>query len=182
MHPAEMSELARLVDQARGGDRRALSELVDLYGTKMYRFCYHHLQSRQAAEDAAQKTFEKVIRKLADLRDTSRFEPWLYQIAMNHCRDTWGDENKTREWPEGLDPRDPTISPQQDLEEREQLKRVRDAVAALPDHQREAFVLIHYERKSYQEAAEILGIVVETVKTRVFRATQQLRQQLQDKR
>lgn len=178
MNPADRSELAGLVHRAQGGDSSALAELVGRYGTPLYRFCYRHLRSKEKAEDAAQEAFAKAIQKLGELEDAARFDSWLYQIAMNVCRDEWTRSNRLRELAEGVDPPDSRVSPHKDLEIVEQLERVKAAVAELPNDQREAFVLIHYERKSYQAAAEILGIPIATVKTRVFRALKRLREQL----
>ncbi len=79
--------LEELVLRGRGGDRSALTELIRLYQTRMARFIIGQTGDESHYEDLCQAVFVKMVLALPRLRAADRFEPWLFQIARNICRD-----------------------------------------------------------------------------------------------
>src|SRR3954470_8506283 len=83
---AERSSVrTRLVEQARGGDESAFTDLVDLDGDRCYAIAYRILRDVERAQDAVQQAFLLAWRELPRLRDANRFEVWLYRLVVNAC-------------------------------------------------------------------------------------------------
>lgn len=175
----------QLVEACLGGEVAAFDILVDRWQRKIRGAVYRVVRSEEEAQDICQEAFLKAYRGLSSFKGEARFSSWLYQIAINLSRDRLR-RRKTRNWVslDDLDEAPPPGSPRvpaegerwvQALEIREQLAR---AVAALPEEQREAVILKEYQGLTFPEIAEIQGVPVSTVKTRLYRGLSVLRERL----
>jgi RNA polymerase sigma-70 factor (ECF subfamily) len=155
----------RTLQRARSGDLVAFEELVRTYQAEVFRFAFHLTRDRTQAEDATQETFFRAFRFIDRFRGEQRFGSWLFAIARNCSYDAL---RTPRSFPleEDLVAR-PTV----DANVRAELDAALRAISA--EH-REAFLLVEVFGLSYQEAADVLGIVVGTVKSRMFRARRAL--------
>lgn len=164
---------SRLVERARDGDDIAFTELVDLDGDRCYAIAYRILRDVERAQDAVQQAFLIAWRELPRLRDPERFSPWLHRLLVNAC---YEEHRRHRRWTtqirtlmaEGPGEDDPMIS----VADRDALDRA--FVRLTPEH-RAVFVLHHHTGLRVAEIAEIVGVPVGTVKSRLHYATRTLR-------
>jgi RNA polymerase sigma-70 factor, ECF subfamily len=176
----------QLVQAAQSGDTAAFGQLVDRWDRKIRGAIYRVLGSDDEARDLAQEAFFKAYRGLPSFKREARFSSWLYQIALNLCRDRLrrkrGRVHVSLDELELLGPTrlvmaGPSV---QELAEASDVSRVvAAAVGALPAEQREVIVLKEYQELTFAEIAEVLALPVSTVKTRLYRGLGQLRQSLE---
>jgi RNA polymerase sigma-70 factor (ECF subfamily) len=163
----------RLVELARDGDDVAFAELVDLDGDLCYAIAYRILRDADVAEDAVQQAFLLAWRELPRLRDADRFGPWLHRLLVNAC---YEELRRHRRWSsrirvlpvDGPSGPDPMVS----VDDRDALDRA--FVRLTPEH-RAVFVLHHHAGLRLAEIADIVGVPVGTVKSRLHHATRTLR-------
>ena len=155
----------RTVQRARSGDRDAFEDLVRASQAEVFRFALHLTRDHALAEDVTQDTFLRAFRFIAGYRGGQRFGSWLFAIARNCAMDALRKRGRIAEVPE----RDVHVTPDATL--RAELDAALAAISA--DH-RDAFLLVEVFGLSYQEAADVLGVAVGTVKSRMFRARQAL--------
>ncbi len=168
-----------LVARAGQGDRRAASILVERHTDKIYAVCFRMLRSRPAAEDAAQETFFRLWKHASRWRPQgAKFETWLYRVAMNICLDQL--RKRKREAPEESAPEQVDESPRQDerIFAAERRLVVDEALASLPDRQRAAINLCHYQELSNIEAAKIMDVSVDALESLLARGRRALRDRL----
>lgn len=154
---------------------RAFAELYERYSTRMYRFFFRMLQRDAArAEDFTQELFLKIIEKPHLFNPEKRFKTWVYTLATNLCR----NEFRRPPLPEP-EPVDIWANELPDMPEPDWLEtRLRQQITALPDAQRQCFVLRYQEGLTVPEISEILDCPEGTVKSRLHHAIRQLRTQL----
>jgi RNA polymerase sigma-70 factor, ECF subfamily len=158
-----------LVERASGGDVRAFEVLVRRYQLPIIRLCVGMLGDQNAAEDAAQDVFFSVWRSMGRFRGDAQFSTWLFRVAMNQClRDIRRRPAQTARLPEDL----PATggSPQGELDAAEGYAVVSAAVGRLSSEQRAALLLREVEGLSYEQIAEVLGVSMAAVKSRIYRA------------
>jgi RNA polymerase sigma-70 factor (ECF subfamily) len=192
--PLSQSDLAAadeldLANQARRGDHAAFSELVNRYGKKVFRLARHITQNDQDAEDVLQDTFLKAYSRLDQFQGNSKFYTWLMRIGVNEAlmrlRRRKGSHTVSLdddlETGDGSIPRD-IASQESDPEEnygREELREVLErAIDSLSEGYRAVFLLRDVEGFSTEETAQMLGLSVSAVKSRLLRARLQLRGKL----
>ena len=192
-----VSDEALLYQYANSGHREAFDQLVHRYEREMYSYLCRYLGDAQMAEDVFQGTFLQVHRKCGQFQQGRQFRPWLYTIATHQAidlqrrnkrhrmvvsldRENRGSENTLTNLMELLESRE--TPPLADLETAERREWVRKTVDALPEVLRSALVLVYYQGLKYREAAEILGIPVGTVKSRLHSAILKLNQAWQSSR
>ena len=171
-------ELMRIV---QAGDYSPASEIYDRYSSRIYNFAFRFLKNAEAAEDAMQEVFVKMIRHAGQFQGDAKLSTWLFSITANWCRDYLRKaDNKPKESEEVLIslPASSENSPERNLEKREDELRVRRALSSLTPEQREAILLSRYQGLSYAEIAQIAGCSEGAVKTRVFRAMETLKKAL----
>jgi RNA polymerase sigma-70 factor, ECF subfamily len=164
----------RLVEQARDGDDVAFSELVDLDGDLCYGIAYRILRDVERAQDAVQQAFLLAWRELPRLRDPDRFSPWLYRLLVNAC---YEELRRHRRWVsrirvlpvDGPSSPDPIVS----VDDRDALDR---AFGRLTPEHRAVFVLHHHTGLPLAEIADVVGVPLGTVMSRLARARSLLRQ------
>jgi RNA polymerase sigma-70 factor (ECF subfamily) len=177
--PSDEQLLARLA----GGDREALEELFQRYRLVAYRVAHRFLGHEADALDAVQDGFVKALTHLPSFQGRSSFKTWLLRVVSNAALDL-GRQRGRRETlsldlqaPGEQEKLQPACGPDPALGlERADLRRLLDrALAALPEAQRQTFVLHADAELSYREVAEVLGISIGTVMSRLYYARQKLR-------
>jgi len=163
-----------LILMYRKGDADAFDALFDRYHAAVYRFARTMLGNAAAAEGVLQETFLAVARTARRYEPRGRFRTWLMRIVRNRCLNRLESERARRRMVQesGLvvEPASPGPSPAERAERNEEMRRVRVALAGLPERQREALALYAFEHLSYQEIAAVLGAPLNTVKTLIHRA------------
>jgi RNA polymerase sigma-70 factor (ECF subfamily) len=175
-----------LVAAFQVGDVSAFDELVIRWDRKIQGAIYRILGSEDDARDLCQEAFLKAYKALPGFKGEARFSSWLYQIALNLCRDRMrrrkGKVFVSFDDPQVAEPaerRAPAPSALELVEARDLSRTVQSAVATLPDEQRQVIVLKEYEGLTFLEISEILGVPLSTVKTRLYRGLVHLRAHLE---
>jgi RNA polymerase sigma-70 factor (ECF subfamily) len=182
--PMEVRDLASLSDEdlvlALGaGDTDSLGVLVARWERPLYSFAYRLLSKPEDARDVCQETFLRVLKKADRFKKGARFSTWMYQIALNLCRDHM---RKKRRWSlliadtpaagsDGATDFDRFASgddPSEGVERREQREAVSRALSRIPSEQREVLILKEFEGLRFREIADILGCPESTVKSRMY--------------
>jgi RNA polymerase sigma-70 factor (ECF subfamily) len=147
-------------------------------------FLIHMLGSVEEAEDLTQDTFVQVFRKAGSYQPEGKFQSWLFRIAGNLARSRLR-RRKVLSWvsfkPEVHDRNSGRDTPAEDLERKDESRRVRAAVSALPERQREALTLHRFQGLKYAEIAEAMDTTVPAVESLIQRAMAALRQSLSRK-
>jgi RNA polymerase sigma-70 factor (ECF subfamily) len=174
-----------LVASAVAGHEGGFEELVRRYQRPISAYVYRMVGDYDSALDLTQEIFIKVYGSLARYRSEFKFSTWIYKIAHNcavdhlrrhHGREqslTAGTESDSYELP--LESRRP--SPEQESERRERKVEIESVVRALPSAYRELIILRHSQDLTYEEIVEVTGLPLGTVKNRLFRARDMMRQQ-----
>ena len=166
------------VDAARQGDKQAFGHLVQAYERPIFNLTYRMLGSAEEAEDAAQETFLRAYSRLNQYDPAMKFSTWLFSIANHHCIDQLRkrrvtyisiDDNPVLENMESDLPH-----PEHEAVAMEQAQAMQALVAQLDPDYRTPLVLRYWEELSYEEIATSLNMTVAAVKSRLFRARQQL--------
>ncbi|HET7712476.1 MAG TPA: RNA polymerase sigma factor [Thermoanaerobaculia bacterium] len=171
-------DLMRIV---QAGDFSPASEIYDRYSGRIYNFAFRFLRNAEAAEDATQEVFVKMMKHAHQFHGDAKLSTWLFSITANWCRDYLRKaDNRVKETEDVLVtlPAPSEYAPDRTLEQRENESRVRRALGALTPEQREAILLSRYQGLSYSEIAQIAGCSEGAVKTRVFRAMETLKRAL----
>jgi RNA polymerase sigma-70 factor, ECF subfamily len=163
----------------QNGDINQYAELVERYWIGLVIYCEHLANNRADAEDIAQKSFIKAYEQLASYKpNQSRFSTWLYRIARNTAIDLLRTRKQSVTHDEDIQVElfDPTIA---QAERTETVNQTRKAVQSLePKEQRKVIEDYYWQGKSYQMMADEMGVSINTVKTWMHRAKQQLRSKL----
>jgi RNA polymerase sigma-70 factor, ECF subfamily len=180
-----------LIDSFLKGDESGFNLLVRKYQDIIVSTCVRLAGNYQDGEDAAQEVFVQVYKNAARFRGDSEFATWLYRITMNVCRNlhrSWWkrltksavrlDRDQDDDTP-AFELPDERSTPDEDLDKKRQVAKVRNAIRKLPDSQREMIVLCDLQEKSYDEICSILGIALGTAKSRIARARDALKKELQ---
>jgi RNA polymerase sigma-70 factor (ECF subfamily) len=171
-------DLMRIV---QAGDFSPASEIYDRYSSRIYNFAFRFLRNSEAAEDATQEVFVKMLKHANQFHGDAKLSTWLFSITANWCRDYLRKaDNKPKESDDVLVtlPSSSEQSPDRNLEQKENEQRIKKALAMLTPEQREAILLSRYQGLSYAEIAQISGCSEGAVKTRVFRAMETLKKAL----
>lgn len=168
-----------IVVAIQAGDQEGLGVLVARWEQPLFRFAYRILERAEDARDVCQETFLRILSKAERFRDDARFSTWMYQIALNLCRDQLR-RRKRWQWVEidsanegggrtRSDRRvDVAADPGEEASRAERRRSVARALRRLPAEQREVLVLKEYEGLKFREIAEILGCPESTVKSRMY--------------
>ena len=177
-----MDEL--LLRRAQRGDPDAFEQLMTPLEQMIWRVCWHYTGDREAASDCGQDTMVRVWRGLEKYHGDCAFETWVYRVAANCCLDWLRKKKRDRSESmeemrdRGFDPADLAPGTEARVLAAEEQAQLREAIAALPEDQREALVLTQLEGVPYAEAAKIAGVSEGTVKSRVSRAREKLKELL----
>ncbi len=186
-------EDARLIARARGGDSAAENELVERHYRNVFNLAFRLSGNYDDAQDIVIDAFVRVHNALPSFRGDANFTTWLYRIVKN----VFLDERKKQrirshssleEMVELEDSsisrqvEDPKPGPHQNVERRERAELIQQAVLSLPENQRLMIGLYHFQHRSYEEIAEVMGLPIGTVKSRLNRARLALKNKLHSDR
>lgn len=167
--------LEDLILRGRSGDQEALKGLIERYQQRMARFVLLETRDANACEDLCQAIFIKMVIGLPRLRDTGRFEPWIFQIARNVARD---HSRAALGWRRYFVPYQPYHDAPAACEDRaatEKEAALQDGLQQLSPEDR-ALLRLHVEEKmSYDELARASSTTVSAIKSRLYRARRELR-------
>jgi len=180
-----------LIARCQEGDRQAFDELVARYQRYVFNIIYQHLGPTDQLEDIAQEVFLRIFKFIGSFRREASLESWIYKVTLNYIRSHLRKQSLQRrmliqeranddDGPELLerlpatrhaDPAE-TIVPQQIAEQ------IRKAVYSLKPIYRDVLIMRELQEMSYQEIADILGISIGTVKSRISRARELVREMI----
>ena len=167
-----------LLRAVQSGDMDSLGALILRWEQPLFRFVSRMVPRSEDARDVCQETFLRVMNRADRFRSGSRFSTWMYQIALNLCRD---QARRRRRWGKIVDehkeaPVETTaiqgtqlgVNPESDTERSELAQAVQAGLACIPPEQREVLVLKEYEGLKFKEIAQILDCPESTVKSRMY--------------
>jgi RNA polymerase sigma-70 factor (ECF subfamily) len=174
----------QLMEAARGGDDKAVDELLARYEKQVYRFGLRMCGSEEDAKEVLQETLLAAFRGLHAFRGDAELSTWLYQVARTHC---FRLHRRRAGAPEEFQPLDSPAATHVPAEEaapdmvshaRQMGEVLQAAILALPEAWREVLILRDVEGLTAEEAARVVGIEVRALKSRLHRARLQLREHL----
>jgi RNA polymerase sigma-70 factor (ECF subfamily) len=165
-----------LVARTLDGDRDAFGVLVERYQDRVFGLVRHYTRNPVEVEDIVQDTFLKAFTRLSSFQRQGSFHNWVYRIAVNTTLDLFKRQGRnpvqTVEDPEviGVLPTCSLMRPDAQLKEREIAEVTHKVLAELPEIFRTVLILREFEQQAYQDIADLLGISIGTVESRLFRA------------
>jgi RNA polymerase sigma-70 factor (ECF subfamily) len=176
-----------LVQEVLRGDDGRFGDLVHRYQGRLVNYLARMVRSTEEAHDLAQEVFLKVYQALDRFDPRYRFSTWIFRVAQNAAIDSLrrqrlrlqstvreGADGEEREW----EPPSPERGPYGELRNLERASAIRGAIDNLPGEYRELIVLRHYAELSYEEIATVKRLPLGTVKNKLFRARQTLKEAL----
>jgi RNA polymerase sigma-70 factor (ECF subfamily) len=192
LHDLEDEELLRLYT---GGELLAMEVLLDRYERPLFSFVLRHVRDRARAEDLLQETFLRMVEHASTFEGTARLRTWLFRIARNQCIDEARRRVHRRhpslDQPQGAEADGPTLhdrlansAPGADRQNvaKQMGGAIHEAISALPEEQREVFLLRQVRQLSFKEIAEITEVSENTVKSRMRYALERLQGALEEYR
>jgi len=179
------------------GDKQAFTLLVRRHQSALFHFTVRQIGTPGVAEEVVQEAFVRVVQNAADFKHEARFTTWVYTIVRNLCIDhlrkralrkhpSLDQPVKSKDGAEGDGPslgertEDPNASVEREATGKELAVKIAAAVEALPDDQREVFLLREASNLPFKEIADITGVPENTVKSRMRYALERLQQALSD--
>ncbi|MDQ6802231.1 MAG: sigma-70 family RNA polymerase sigma factor [Acidobacteriota bacterium] len=177
---------SELIARTLGGDGGAFGLLVDRFQRKIYRVAYAIVRNEVEADTIAQDTFIQAYTHLAKFQGRSEFETWLTRIAINRSRDslrrrrfvslfTTDEDGQPEGW---IEPVDDRPDPEREIMAHQLRTAIEKAERMLSTQQKVIFRLRHYEDRSLEEIAVLLGLRSGTVRAHLFRAIHKIRKEL----
>jgi len=182
-----------VIENCKAGDEKAFSEIVLQRQKKVFNIAYRMLGNSEEARDLAQEVFISVFESIKDLREEIKFDAWLTQITLNHCRNRWKYLKRRQyfnsdslddpiETEDGSVPKavyDPSDDPETVLEKKMIQELIQRGLLKLKEDQRELLVLRDLQGYSYEEMGETLGLPEGTIKSKLHRARMDLKEVLE---
>lgn len=163
-----------LIKAAQSGDRDALVTLLRDIETHVYRTAYYILGNEQDAMDAAQEALIRIYTKIDSYEEKAQFKTWVQRIVTNICIDKFRRKKPTV----SIEEHNMVFPSERDVEDEVVsvyiAKDIQEAIEKLPEHHRAVVVLRYLQDFSYNEIAESLNLPLNTVKSYLYRARQQL--------
>ncbi|MBY0149325.1 RNA polymerase sigma factor SigW [Neobacillus niacini] len=180
--------IKKRIKQVIKGDQDAFADIVEIYSNSIYQLGYRMLGNRHEAEDIAQEAFIRAYVNIKSFNQDLKFSTWLFRIATNLCIDRIRKKKPDYyldaevSGTDGLTMYSQLSSnaplPETELESLELQESVQKEILKLPEKYRSVIVLKYIEELSLNEISEILDLPLGTVKTRIHRGREALRQQL----
>ncbi len=181
----------KLVERACNGDVEAFEQLIEPYHSMVYNLAFHYLKEYHDASEAAQEAFLRAFKAVKTFKKNSTIKTWLYRITINTCLDTIKKKknekrliyiNEAKDGSDGseieLQIPSSDLKPDQILEQKAIQKVIRDEISKLPKDSKTILILRDFNDLSYEEIAKILNISLGTVKSRLSRARNSLKDNL----
>lgn len=167
------------------GEAAAMDELLRRYKHPVFNFCFRLLGNYHEAEETAQEVFLRIHVHKGTYEPERKFTTWMFAIAHHICISVVRKRKWTISWPRKKEDADAfverpsdTPSPQAEAESREINKVIHQCIKKLPFLQKEALILREFYRLSYREIADAMGQPLNSVKSLVFRAREELKSKL----
>jgi RNA polymerase sigma-70 factor (ECF subfamily) len=171
MREGEMAiDDSRLVQAITEGELDAWAEVISKYQQPIYYFIIRMVKQHQQAADLTQQVFVQAYRKVNQLRSGAQLRPWLYKIALNRCKNYFRLIRRHRFMDIAETELVDDYSVLEEIIDRENKRRLQQAVDRLPRKQRLTVVFRVYQGLSYKEIAHILGCSIDTVKANFYHA------------
>ncbi len=182
-----------VIENCKAGDEKAFTEIVLHRQKRVFNIAYRILGNSEEAKDLAQEVFLSVFESIKDLKEEIKFDAWLTQITLNHCRNRWKYLKRRQyfssdslddpiETEDGSMPRaitDPSDNPEILLEKKMIQQLIQRGLLELKEGQRELLVLRDLQGFSYEEMGETLGLPEGTIKSKLHRARMDLKEVLE---
>jgi RNA polymerase sigma-70 factor (ECF subfamily) len=170
---------AELLERVASGDPRAYRQLVERHVRGVHAFVYRMLGSRAEAEEVCQESFLRLWKQADSFVAHAKPSTWLYRVAHNLAIDRLRRRREASH-PLGIEQVPTSERPSTHVYQKQVAQAVERALAALPERQRAAISLVHYQGLSNAEAAEVLGVKVRALESLLARGRQQLGDKLAD--
>lgn len=178
-----------LIKRIRQGEKQLFGQLVEKYYDDVFRYCYYQTGNEHTAYDCTQETFYHLMRFLDNYRERNHFKSYLIRIASNVCMDYFRKNSRSTvrevsydQWADNNEPEKGCVDAPPSaggLEQESLLKlSIKEGLMHLPESQREVIVLYYYQGYKLREIADITGVPLSTVKTRLYTGTEKLKQYL----
>jgi len=171
-----------LMRRCRQGDMSAFELIVLRYKDAIFNFIYHFVSDYHRAQDISQETFLRVLKNVDRYKSRNCFKTWLYRIAVNLCKNELRNRNRRRTFSledSFLDiekvSSERYIPPDEFYERLEEQKMIQSALKELPSDQRMAIIMREYQDLSYEEIAAALNCSLGAVKSKIYRARQNIK-------
>lgn len=177
---------SKLIARASSGDASAFNLLMAQHEHRMYAIALRMCKNREDAQDCLQEAMLRVFRAIGAFKGESSFGTWMYRITMNTCLDELRRKKKSRDTSmdalldQGWSPPDMTGSPERKAMQHELRRSLHSAINDLPEDMRAAIILRDIHGCTYDEIAQVLEINVGTVKSRISRGREKLREKIRD--
>jgi RNA polymerase sigma-70 factor (ECF subfamily) len=168
-------ETAELVRRGGSGDRQALTALIERYQGRVAKFVISQTGDHSHYEDLCQTIFVKMVMALPRLRETDRFEPWLFQIARNACRDHLRIRQGWRRLFVPYETANESVAAPEPPQSDGTDDKFDNGIEQLPAAQQHLLRLRLEQKSSYEELARLSNSSVSAVKSRLHRARENLR-------
>ena len=175
------NNIPQLVELSQGGDQSAFEILFTTFKTRLHHSLFKVLRNYHETEDIVQQAFLRAWEKIDTFKGNSNFYTWLYRIGFNLAI-TKINSSREMQLDESFESTLSSSSNIEDtLESKELYVTVKNLLDEIPEEQRTAYVLCEVDTKNYEEIAQITGVPVGTVRSRIFRARQYLMENLKDR-
>ncbi len=175
---------SQLLKKYSEGDEAAFREIVNRYRKSLYGFLRRFLNNQELVEDVFQETFLQLFNSRESFDYSRPLRPWLFTIGANKAKDALRKYQRTAAMPIGTisEPEDMSFEevlntlssdskpPYEGIQKSELTDEVRKVIANMPENLREILILAYFNKFSYKQMAEILGIPMGTVKSRLHTA------------
>ena len=165
---------ARLVKRAKQGDMHAFEELIIQHEKIVYNVALRMMNHSEDAKDISQEVFLKAYRNIGNFDERSQFSTWIYRITANTCI----DEMRKRKGRQSFSLEEELESEEGSMLREEQKSEILQALESLSPEHKVAVILRDIKGLSYEEIAEILELTLGTVKSRISRGRNQLKQEI----
>ena len=175
-----------LIKKAKAGDGQSFETLILSCKGKAYNIAFRYMRNEEDALDAMQESFIKIFRHLDKFNEQSRFDTWVYRIVVNTCNDMlrkYKKDNykdvvfKNNDYEDvAVEIADKTPGPAEVLEKKEESGRILNCLGQISAEHRKILILRDVRGFSYDEIAEILDCSMGTVKSKISRARQKLKE------
>jgi RNA polymerase sigma factor (sigma-70 family) len=162
-----------LMLEVRNGAGETLGVLFDRYHAPLYNFYAKLTGDRTLSEDLVQEVFLRILKYRQSYQPGTPFRAWIYQIARNARVDYYRKTPKHITFEPEMSP---AVTPKDAAQESEEAALLHQAMMQMPEEKREILILSRFQELKYEEIARLLGCELSTVKTRIHRAIQELRQ------
>ncbi|HLG15411.1 MAG TPA: sigma-70 family RNA polymerase sigma factor [Blastocatellia bacterium] len=179
----ELSD-SQIIERTLGGEPEAFNVLVRRWERQIYGLTLRLLGRDEEAKDATQETFLSAYRNLAKFRGEAKFSSWIYRIALNVCNTKLKGRSRVtisiEEQREisGFELAADTEDLGSNIQQQQVARVVRRALQALPAEMRQVIIMKEYEGLKFSEIADVLGIPLSTVKTRMYTGLAELKKRL----